>query len=887
MGETRSMDRRAFCKASAAATAALGALSLVGCQENKLKEEEPGAKPEPGAAFAANEEGAEWFAAPCWHNCGGRCLNKVLMKDGAVLRQKTDDTHEDSYDWPQSRGCLRGRAMQQQVFGADRLKYPMKRKHWEPLTGGQKELRGVDEWERISWDEALDYIIAEIKNAKEKYGNRSILYMNMSNIEGYMGAVLSAFGGYVDTKGTQSPGTFSYSPANFGVPVGELNDRYDIENADYIVLWGHNAAWCAFGNPSYYLKHFKEIGIKFLFVGPEYSVTAGFVDAEWIPVRPGTDTALILGLAHSMIDRDEEGSLIDWDFLNRCTVGFDAEHMPAEAKTNENFRDYVMGVYDGIEKTPEWASEICGTPVETINHFADILSCKNNVYLGSNGAPARCKGAENFPQAFMTIAAMGGHFGKPGNACGDDQYYSAFNRGPKIVTGAYGGTPGQFTNCNNPVDDVLFHGDAWRAILEGKYVYVGDYSKVYDFPAEERDLDIRVIYSENHNFLQSQSNINEGIEAFRKVDFVCSQVYSMKADAMYSDIVLPICTRWEVNRDVFYFAFADKENGFAYRKILDPMYEARSDYDIAEALAERMGLNFSEIIPFKEKQLWFNSLAKTAILHEDGTPGPLCTITQEDIDRYEVEGEPQEGVVEFETFLTDGVYRVPRKKGDAYTHIAFKSFRDDPEGHPIATTASGKMEIYCQAKADLFASMNRGSDKYPDISALPKYLPQFEGYEDSFTDWENKVKGPYPFQMTHVHYLRRAHTDMDNLAWAREAMQNPVFISKEDAAAKGIKDGDTVLVKNDAGSFVRPATVSRCVMPGVIMVPHGATLHLDTESGIDKAGSDNILTTQTKTSAAFTNGWNTTLVDYEKYEGPIELLPDCEWEPVIPLADEK
>ena len=92
------------------------------------------------------------------------------MKDGVVVRQKTDDTHEDSPDFPQQRGCLRGRSQRQQVFSADRLKYPMKRKNWKP-GGGKKELRGKDEWVRISWDEALDYVASETKRIAKKYGN--------------------------------------------------------------------------------------------------------------------------------------------------------------------------------------------------------------------------------------------------------------------------------------------------------------------------------------------------------------------------------------------------------------------------------------------------------------------------------------------------------------------------------------------------------------------------------------------------------------------------------------------------------------------------------------------------------------------------------------------
>ncbi|MEX5792105.1 molybdopterin-dependent oxidoreductase [Providencia hangzhouensis] len=115
----------------------------------------------------------KWKPVACWHNCGGRCVNKALVVDGVVVRQKTDDVVADSPDFPQQRGCLRGRSQRKQVFGADRLKYPMKRKGWAP-GGGDKSLRGRDQWVRISWDEALDIVASESKRIKEKYGNESI-----------------------------------------------------------------------------------------------------------------------------------------------------------------------------------------------------------------------------------------------------------------------------------------------------------------------------------------------------------------------------------------------------------------------------------------------------------------------------------------------------------------------------------------------------------------------------------------------------------------------------------------------------------------------------------------------------------------------------------------
>lgn len=161
------MSRRGFVKASAAATAALAAgAGLAGCASNNVKEIDH--EPNPRDITSG-----EWKSAACWHNCGGKCLNKVLVKDGVVVRQKTDDTHEDTEDFPQQRSCLRGRSQRNHVFAADRLKYPMKRKSWQPGGGENShgELRGKDEWERIAWEEAMDLIAEETKRIVAEHGN--------------------------------------------------------------------------------------------------------------------------------------------------------------------------------------------------------------------------------------------------------------------------------------------------------------------------------------------------------------------------------------------------------------------------------------------------------------------------------------------------------------------------------------------------------------------------------------------------------------------------------------------------------------------------------------------------------------------------------------------
>ena len=867
-----SFDRRAFLQGSAAGAAALMGLSLAGCSENKLVEDE-----DAKLAVTSNpEEGAEWFSVPCWSNCGGRCLNKVLVKDGIVLRQKTDDTHEDSWEWPQARGCIRGRSQQQKVFGADRVKYPMKRKHWSSEEP-HGELRGIDEWERISWDEALDIFANELKKARELYGNQSILYFNIIMEEGYLGPVLSRFGGFTDTTSADSYGTFQFNPQLYGLVTRELNDRLDMKNSDYIVLYGQNALWAEFSS-SYFIRHAHDDGIKFVFVGPEYNVTAAVTDAEWFPVRQGTDTAFLLGVAYSMLEQDESGSIVNWDFLDRCTVGFDGTHMPADATTNENFRAYVMGEYDGTPKTPEWAEKICGCPADRIAEFARIMGCQNKVAIHSCAAPARNKGSENFPQLLMTVACMGAHFGTPGNCCGLDCQYSTYDRGPTLVANAMPGYAFTFNPLavENPVDDIIPASEYWSAILEGKYHFGG--SALMGFQeGEERDIDIHVLISDYDNRLQTTEGINKGIEAFRKVDFVCSSVYWMKTDALYSDLVLPIATRWERQKwNMMAAAATHRDFALAHRQVIEPLYESKSDYWVAVELAKRLGVDWEEFLAIDEKQGWFNSISGTVFLDDDGEMKPLVVVTQEDLDRYGVEGEPHEGKISFEEFIDQGIYRVQRSEGDIGSYVAYQDFVSDPEGAPLGT-ASGKFEIYCQAKADYLDMANRAWPDYTPVSPLPKYLPTLEGYVESFEDWEAKIPGKYPYLVSNSHYLRRAHTENDNLPWLREAMIQPIFISKTDADEKGIKTGDIVRVWNDNGEVLRPASVTRCLMPGCLDLPHGAAVTIDPDTGIDLAGADNVLCSPNHTTSVSNNGWNNTMVNFEKYTGSIEVLPDCEW----------
>ena len=248
-------------------------------------------------------------------------MNKVLVRDGIVIRQKTDDSVEDTIDNPQQRGCVRGRSQRMQVFGPDRIKYPLKRKHWSP-EDPNGQLRGKDEWERISWDEALDYVAAELKKAYETHGPRSVLNCATKGLA----TALNAMGGGCTVTDTSSCGTLSNGTAQ-KMGLGFLNwffvvnDRYDLKNAEYIVLHGANPAWTASGMPINNYLQAKKAGAKFVVIGPFKNATANTLDAKWVPVCPSTDLALCMGIAYEMLKLDEqEGNVVDWDFLHACTL---------------------------------------------------------------------------------------------------------------------------------------------------------------------------------------------------------------------------------------------------------------------------------------------------------------------------------------------------------------------------------------------------------------------------------------------------------------------------------------------------------------------------------------------------------------------------------------
>jgi len=229
----------------------------------------------------------------CCHDCGGRCVLRAHVKNGRIIRLETDIGEE-----PQIRACLRGRAYRQRVYHPDRLKYPMRR------TGN----RGDGKFERICWDEALDEVAAKLKEIRNTYGNSSILFLPGSGNQGMLhgpipvGLMLQQFGGFTRFWGGVSyEGALFASMATYGT-IRTGNSRDDLLNSRFIIMWGWNPANTIWDpETNLYLARAREKGIKIVSIDPRFTDSAAIFADQWIPIRPGTDTAMLIAMAYVVI----------------------------------------------------------------------------------------------------------------------------------------------------------------------------------------------------------------------------------------------------------------------------------------------------------------------------------------------------------------------------------------------------------------------------------------------------------------------------------------------------------------------------------------------------------------------------------------------------------
>jgi len=333
----------------------------------------------------------------CHDHCTNACLLKLHVRDGKITRVETDDG-----PGPQYRACAKGRAYRQLVDDPSRLRFPLRR------TGE----RGEGKFERISWDVALETVASELTRVKATYGARAIIFLMSAGDLGYLhdggliDRVLVRVGGYTGVIGTVSDeGTRFASTATYGIDNGiTANSRDNLLKSRLILLWGWNPVVTRMygGHMPSIMSQLREAGARVISVDPRYTETASLLANQWIPIRPGTDAAMLIAMAYVMITEN----LQDQAFLDKYTVGFD------------EFRGYVLGKEDGVPKTPSWAEAITGVPAATIASLAKEYATTKPAALMDGFAPGRTAYGEQFHRAAATLIAMTGNLGIEGGSAG-------------------------------------------------------------------------------------------------------------------------------------------------------------------------------------------------------------------------------------------------------------------------------------------------------------------------------------------------------------------------------------------------------------------------------------------------------------------------------------
>jgi len=683
------------------------------------------------------------------------------VKDGVITRIEGDDFEDPE---KQLRACLRGRAYRHWIYHPDRLKYPLKRV-------GE---RGEGKFKRTTWDEAMDTIVLELKRIKETYGNRSIFFSGGGHLGalhtiGPLARALSMFGGYTTEYGNiSSEGPVWAVMTSYGdVMVGHSRD--DLVNSRLIIMWGWDPVRMISGTDCVYsIMKAKEAGIRIVSIDPRLTHSGATYADEWIPIIPGTDTAMMVSMAYVIIKEN----LHDQAFLDKYTIGFD------------KFKDYVLGIEDGIEKTPSWAEEITSVPAQTIERLAREYATTKPACLMDCQGPARSAMGEQYNRCAITLTAMTGNIGKPGgSACGG---LMGIPFGHMFRSA---GIPG----IKNPVEA---GGPSIRGTLDLNLRLVRriHVNKVFDAFLKGTEggypVDIKMAWFAGGNIMTQRGNINKGDRALKSLEFIVSQDLFLTPTARYADIVLPVASFAEKN-DLTrpwpsgpYFTFMNQA--------IERMGECKTDWEIGNLLAEKLG--FEDFDNYTEDQ-WLR-------IFVDKNP------------------EYAHYIKDYDEFKREGIYRI--KTDEPY--IAFRKQIEDPENNPF-NTPSGKIEIFSQRAADL---------NNPLCPPIPKYIPTWENRDDPLIE-------KYPLQLLSPHPRVRAHSTLQNVDWLEEAEPNVVWINPVDAEPRGIRDGDEVYVFNDRGKLAIKAWVTKRITPCVVSIYEGAWYKPD-EEGIDRGGCVNVLT---------------------------------------------
>jgi biotin/methionine sulfoxide reductase len=546
------------------------------------------------------------------------------------------------------------------VHSPTRIAQPMVREGWLKHGKGSGKGRGREPFVPVSWERALDLAAGELGRIKRDYGNSAI----MGGSQGWASAgifhdaraqvrrFLASFGGFVDQTSNYSFGAaLTFLPHVLGsgqAVTGPLTSWSSIaRHTRLMVLFGGAnpkntqvaKGGCGAHTTSGWLTQLAAAGVKVVNVSPVREDGPVSVTPEWIPIRPNTDTALLLALTHTLIAEGRH----DQKFLDSYCTGF------------ERVRPYVMGASDGQAKDADWAAPITGVPAETIRSLARRMAAERSMITCSWSLQRADHGEQPY-WALILLASALGQIGLPGGGFGFG-YGSAAGIAeppPLLKTPAMEGlrNPTQLAIPAARIVDCLLHP-----------------GESYDYNGKQDSYpDIKLVYWAGGNPFHHHQDLNRLRRAWQRPETIIVHEPWWTATARHADIVLPATTSLERNdigcaaRDPFVIAM---------HKAIEPVGEARDDFAIFRDLSRRLGCEaiFTE---GRDETAWLRHLYQDFVMTAQRTS--------------------QTNLPDFDGFWSDGWLEIPPRSED---FVLFGEFRADPAKHRLATP-SGRIELYSE-----------------------------------------------------------------------------------------------------------------------------------------------------------------------------------------------
>lgn len=731
------------------------------------------------------------FDVVCRPNCFAYCHLNVHVRDGNLVK-----TSMGQYpDACMNRACLRGLSHVQRTYDPERIKYPLRR-------SGE---RGGDEWERVSWDDAISEVAQRFAEVQKQYGQQALAFLTITGNEGVLHGnvpglsvilqnVLNATNIWSSVDGALTYGVNRVA-GDFGRWVS--NEPKDMVNAKTVIVWGNNIT-DAHLQEWHFLNEAMEGGAKLIVIDPTFTHVAEKAD-RWVPIRPATDAALTLGMMYVVLEENAQ----DETFLKEHTVApflvrsdngkfvrmSDLGVAPTEGPVNPLTRKPTVidpaVVWDAAADAPGSADEVadpalsgtrtindipCRTafdllkeevmkyPPETVAKITEVPAdvvvelahvCMDGpVYHRVGFGPQAYDNGAHAAHAGMTLCGLLGNLGKPGAS-----YGANWNICPGL-------------NKMVAVPSTGLGTGAKISTLALREVVRTDSYKGQDYP-------IRALFVYSGNPLCTAVNSNElRQDVFDKMDYIVTVDTMMTDTARYSDMVLP-CAHWFEYDDVIpcgsshYMQYS--------KKAIEPLFESKTDADIIRLIADKMGVG-----------------EHVAITDEEFLAKALTS--------------------DYNTKFGISLEALKEKQAIRYLPDPFIAW----EGGQFLTP-SKRLEFYLE---DPKPDLDNGQQIDVERERLPRFFPPGEAWP------ENPLYEKYPFVLMSERPRFRVHSQWYNTKLLRELDPEPtVKINPVDAEARSIGDGDDVECYNDRGHCVVKAVLSDGVRPGTLVYPKNWQAH--------------------------------------------------------------